>query len=434
LDKKIEFSTRNYDFLFCRNNNIPKRERKTGIRSSGAKTGRIEESKAGVISLFDSKDVSKQQLKTPVKKPDVISTNLSENIKIHSNLSEKAMLENFDMYFECCKLYFYFLNKDVSLSENKGLYSMSLDKHYVELKILLQNLISKFEKKNEYVRKNLFKLIYYQSEGYEKVGVTESTKLRKILLINNTCRFYEHEFFMQIMDKYLNEKNQPRKAEVFEQYTYSSKVTAIKSFINQDCYQRFFNMVSNLHSIDLEIFKKWGCIFFFMRCGLLEDCIKYLQESRISVDDEFKFIEVLLKKQQLNEDFSESEYTKLNEILKTFSKGEIRNPYRLGVIVLLSKTTHKSFSIFVPTFDDYIWFHLKILNISETNEIIREKIFNFNYSLSEFQKFVLEINPQHFTNADTLDYVRVLSLLSRPYLAFVYMKREFVIYMKIITS
>ena len=80
----------------------------------------------------------------------------------------------------------------------------------------------------------------------------------------------------------------------------------------------------------------------------------------------------------------------------------------MGVIVILSQSIHKGFSVFLPTFDDYIWFHLKIINISDKNEFLRDKILNFNYSLKDFQNLVSDISPQHFTNSDKLDYVRVI--------------------------
>ena len=407
IDKKIEDSLRNYDFLFCRNSNIPKFEKKSGTKTSVSKKIKNEESKLGSSVFFESKETANLQIGTPVKKLDNLSASFCENINMQPSLSEESLGENFDFYYDSFKFYFYFLIKNVSISDKKGLYSLHIDKHFVEIKILLQNLILKFDKKNDYLRKNLYKLIHYQFCAFDKQELSE-TKINKKLIISNTCRYYEDEYFLQIMDKFLNEKSYPQKAEMFEEYNYSTKLNAIKYYVNQESYQRFFNIASNLHNVELDSFKRWGCIFYFLRCGMIEDSIKFINEYKISMDEEFKLIENLLKKLQLNEDYSELEFSKLNEIIKTFNKGDIKNPYRLGVIVILSQSIHKGFSVFLPTFDDYIWFHLKIINISDKNEFLRDKILNFNYSLKDFQNLVSDISPQHFTNSDKLDYVRVI--------------------------
>ena len=308
-------------------------------------------------------------------------------IKINEQFLYKNADDNelFDLYVY--NLQDFFNYKTHTISKTTGKKSTNLNDDKIELHKTIQRFISVFKTN----RKSIFELLLNQLDN----------KLSTFNILTSTIKYYEKDFYYKI-------------AQGVKKHTYIEKLQLIEEYISQILYGKFSSFFNS--NIKDEIIL-WTKIFYFIRCGLIEDCIQFISDTETFFPN---LNELLLFKKCLiainnKQNIELTDYQYLVTYLNIDDK--INNPYKHACFVYMTKKNQQLNDNLLNDYNDYIWFHLHIINIYDDSyqNIIQSNRTNIKYiQLKEFQKYILSIKPNDLitsTNNIHLDYVKCLMSL-----------------------
>lgn len=356
----------------------------------------------------DSTNVSSLILNNLRKSRNVLNLNQNESI-----------IQLFDTYYESMKYYFYFKTKgemvtnisnfSFSQSEVSKFNSSTNKANLYPLTYTIQNLINYFSglsKDNS--RKNFFDLLLHQVSPpkYSSKNPMELT-VNDILI--NTTNYYEQDF----LKKVLNLSSETFELNYLKEIDYNSKLRAIENYVNSIIYGKLITSSKDRNIEELGKLKLWGMIYYLIRSGLEEECLRFLSECSINYDDieisNFQTIYNQIAK-KLPIDFEL--YASMMEGLKSKHESEL-NPFRHCCFVLVTKVSQTVNDNILENLEDYIWFHLKLIIDNENYKKLREdNIFNAKFfTLKEFQDYIKRYAPENFesgSNEMNIDYAKCL--------------------------
>ena len=303
---------------------------------------------------------------------------------IPNEISEYNNLNLFDQYFK--SLENYFRNKCFS-PETTGLQ---------EIKNSIQNLSEKLSMN----RRSLYELIQYQISNYP---ITTNN------ILKSTIKYYEDKYYEKLSQyKQLND--------------YKSKKDIIDDHVRVIIYSKFSNEIGSNNKNDLFT---WGKVFYFIRCGFIEECIKFINKSPNTKPDIILFSSILSSDSIKIEDYQ-------NALKFIDENDKINNPFRHACFIYLTKKTTPLNEQLLDDINDYIWFYLNLIYVDKNKYNNIFTIPNLLLPLQEFQKYIFSIKVDDLiqnSESPTLDYIKCLIsiLLYDKALNYISQKKDFIV-------
>jgi hypothetical protein len=305
-------------------------------------------------------EISQFKSITPLKErtdPFNYPTGTLENIKpIASGIED---VEAFDRYFKYMKLYFYYKTNNKILTDNPDMIfnqsELSSSNHIIPVKTVLYYLKDQFDD----FRKSLFTLLFTQ--------IDIKSKLTSRVLLGNTIKFYENEFFKRISRDSHNVHNDKDKIEIISQY------------VNHINWYKL-NISRSQNQDDL---KNWGIVYYLIRSGFQDLALTYAR--KLNKSDMNIFCDVY---SQIvgDKDISRDLYYQLVSVVKSKDEDLARtNPYKYNCFLLVTRLPTAIDFTLLDTQEEYLWFYLRFVNITEN---LNKLGYNEFLTLRELQEYI----------------------------------------------
>lgn len=313
--------------------------------------------------------------------------NIQSDIFIQPNNNFNNDIYNDNQLFEkyYASMYSYFLDK----SSSKNSFNDNDDR--IQMKKAVQSLAFSFNTN----QKKIYDLLFYQLSLNSHNNINNNT-LTTSSLINSSIYYYEKEFY----DK-LNRNNLTKTTD------YSSKVKLIEEYTYQVLYSKFSNEINSNNKDEILL---WAKIFYFLRCGFLNECSKYINNANFPLPELSLFSSVLSSNKIMIED-----YQHLIGFLNPNDK--LTNPFKHACFVYITKKNQPLNDNLLDDINDYIWFHLCLINYNEgkySNVNSNNNLGIKFVTLEEFQKYILSLSPNDLVTESSnvvIDYVKCLMSL-----------------------
>jgi len=350
----------------------------------------------------------------------LILNNLRKTRNILNLNQDESIIQVFDAYFENMKSYFYYKSKNEMVTDNNNFifnpseiskFNSSTNKsNLYPLIYSISGLINYFSQVNkDNSRKNFFDLFIHQitPSNFYSCNTMELTVNE---MLKNTTSYYEQEFLRKVLN--LSGENLIRIE--LNNIDYSTKLRAIENYVNSIIYGKLLISSSDRNIEEIEKLKLWGIIYYLLRCGLEEECLKFIVENskNFSHDIEISYFHSILNQIVRDTPINLDLYAQIMDGIKNKSESEI-NPFRHCCYVLVTKISQTVNESILENLEDYIWFHLKlIIESNNFNKLKEENFLNAKfYTLKEFQDYIRRSAPDNFessSNQVQLDYAKCL--------------------------
>ena len=320
----------------------------------------------------------------------------NNDINNEYNNSEKNLFEFYSDIIT--KSYFtkqnlnYSSSKNINNNNNFNLSNLETIKNIV-------NYLKLNFKKN---RKNLFTLLFQQ---------ISSNPLTTNNIIKNTIKFYEELF----KEKLINGIPYPLNS-------YENIKKAVEEYSQIIIYSNYQN-ISQTNNNDLFL---WGKIYYFLRGGFFNECIRFINENKnYNNKPELNSFYIILNKyyfikyneekdEDINDNNNEEEEKLLMQIYEFLMNPQNNlkesNPFQHTCLTLITKKHNILNNFILEDFNDYIWFHLNIIN---SDKQIYKKIINDEkniLTLKHFQDHIINTNKEEIikkSNNFFIDYLQI---------------------------
>jgi hypothetical protein len=268
--------------------------------------------------------------------------------------------ETFDRYFKYMKLFFYFKTFHKIIPENPDMIfsqsELSGSNHVIPIKTVLYYLKDQFDD----FRKNLFALLFTQIDN--RVRLTSRS------LLVNTIKFYENQFFKKLSK------------ESGVVYTDKDKIEIISQHVNHINYYK----INVTRSMKQDKLKNWGIIYYLIRSGFEDLALTYarkLNDTDLSIFSDV-YSQVIYNK-EINSDL----YSQLVTVIKSKDEDLTKtNPYKYYCLMLATRIPIAIDYTLLDTQEEYLWFYLKFVNITDNLNNIGYGDF---LTLKELQDYIL---------------------------------------------
>ena len=303
---------------------------------------------------------------------------------IPNEISEYNSNYLFDQYFKCLEPYF--RNKCIS-PETTGIQEV-------------KNSIQSLSENLSVNRKIIYELLKYQISNQP---ITTNN------IIKSTITYFENQYFDKLSKFKLSND-------------YISRKNLIDDHIRVIIYSKFSNEIGSYNKNDLFT---WGKIFYFIRCGFFNECIRFINESSSSKPDITLFGSILSSDSIKMEDYQ-------NAIKFIDKNDKINNPFRHACFIFLTKKNSPLNDQLLDDINDYIWFYLNLIYVDEDKY---DNIFsnqNTLLSLKEFQNYITSIKVEDLiqnSESPAMDYVKCLLsiLLYDNALNYISQRKEYIV-------
>ena len=383
-----------------------------------------------------------------------------ENKQMGINVKEKKpkLLEDFYFYFKHMKKYFCYMLTghldDTTGYEAEGKEFIHLNKFFKSILFSISNDLKKNMNTNKIfhfetqvqvntsfdeLNKSKIKLFGLLDRYFSNICSGENyLKEKKVFgVVVNSVKFLQSNFFMSIisndeeyekrLNKHTNEVyNDPNFKLIYnnsEKYSFHSvshssvnledneKIKFIESYVNNTLFKKDY--IKKIDFVNKKELISWAKIFYILRCGF--DSILNVYLKSYSSSEETQALLVLTEfnsyvnskyistaQQSLKEDmgFYQKNYKILLSYYNNLEKERQKNPFQIAVISIVLKISTEIDREFFDSMDDYFWYYLRIisvsednivnfsLNINETSESLKENKLN----LEDFQEFIINSN------------------------------------------
>jgi hypothetical protein len=254
-------------------------------------------------------------------------------------------------------------------------------------------------------RKNLFSLLFNQ---------ISSNPFTSKNIIKNTIKFYEDLFKEKLINGIPYNLN-----------SYENIKKAIEDYSQIVIYSNYQN-ISQTNNNDLFL---WGKIYYFLRGGFFNECIQFINENKNYNNNNRELISFLLilnkynflnfneeNEEELinnNNEDEESIIENLMEIYKILMNPQNnlkeKNPFQHICFTLITKKHNILNNFILEDFNDYIWFHLNIINSEK--KIYKKIIDDENVlTLKMLQNHIINANKDEIikkSNNFFIDYLQI---------------------------
>ena len=303
---------------------------------------------------------------------------------IPNEISEYNSNYLFDQYFKCLEPYF--RNKCIS-PETTGIQEV-------------KNSIQSLSENLSVNRKIIYELLKYQISNQP---ITTNN------IIKSTITYFENQYFDKLSKFKLSND-------------YISRKNLIDDHIRVIIYSKFSNEIGSYNKNDLFT---WGKIFYFIRCGFFNECIRFINESSSSKPDITLFGSILSSDSIKMEDYQ-------NAIKFIDKNDKINNPFRHACFIFLTKKNSPLNDQLLDDINDYIWFYLNLIYVDKSKYNNIFTIQNSLLPIQEFQKYIFSIKVEDLiqnSESPTLDYIKCLMsiLLYEKALNYISQKKDFIV-------
>ena len=346
------------------------------------------------FNFFDSNRKNFIEISNSKKSNLFINDNNNKNITFdNNNYNENDSEKNlFEFYSEIITNNF----SKQNLNDNN--YNLS---NLETIKNIVKYLSLNFKKN----RKNLFSLLFNQ---------ISSNPFTSKNIIKNTIKFYEDLFKEKLINGIPYNLN-----------SYENIKKAIEDYSQIVIYSNYQN-ISQTNNNDLFL---WGKIYYFLRGGFFNECIQFINENKNYNNNNRELISFLLilnkynflnfneeNEEELinnNNEDEESIIENLMEIYKILMNPQNnlkeKNPFQHICFTLITKKHNILNNFILEDFNDYIWFHLNIINSEK--KIYKKIIDDENVlTLKNFQNHIINANKEEIikkSNNFFIDYLQI---------------------------
>ena len=254
-------------------------------------------------------------------------------------------------------------------------------------------------------RKNLFSLLFNQ---------ISSNPFTSKNIIKNTIKFYEDLFKEKLINGIPYNLN-----------SYENIKKAIEDYSQIVIYSNYQN-ISQTNNNDLFL---WGKIYYFLRGGFFNECIQFINENKnynnnnrelisfLLILNKYNFLNFNEENEELinnnNNEDEESIIENLMEIYKILMNPQNnlkeKNPFQHICFTLITKKHNILNNFILEDFNDYIWFHLNIINSEK--KIYKKIIDDENVlTLKMLQNHIINANKDEIikkSNNFFIDYLQI---------------------------
>jgi len=339
-----------------------------------------------INSTILGKDTNNMKVNSKINmlKDNNIITKNNFFLGIPNEISEYNNFNLFDQYFK--SLENYFRNKCLS-PQSTGLQEIT-------------NSIQNLSENLSINRKSIYELLQYQISIYP---ITTNN------ILKSTIKYYE--------DKYYEKLSQYKKIN-----DYKTKKDIIDDHIRVIIYSKFSNEIGSNNKNDLFT---WGKIFYFIRCGFINECVQFINKSSTTKPDIILFSSILSSDSIKIEDYQ-------NAMKFIDENDKINNPFRHACFIYLTKKTTPLNDQLLDDINDYIWFYLNLIYVDKSKYNNIFTIQNSLLPIQEFQKYIFSIKVEDLiqnSESPTLDYIKCLMsiLLYEKALNYISQKKDFIV-------
>ena len=255
-------------------------------------------------------------------------------------------------------------------------------------------------------RKNLFSLLFNQ---------ISSNPFTSKNIIKNTIKFYENLFKEKLINGIPYNLN-----------SYENIKKAIEEYSQIVIYSNYQN-ISQTNNNDLFL---WGKIYYFLRAGFFNECIQFINENKnynnnrelisfLLILNKYNFINFNEENEEddlIDNNNNEDEETIIENLMEIYKilmnpQNNLKetNPFQHICFTLITKKHNILNNFILEDFNDYIWFHLNIIN---SEKKIYKKIIDDEgvLTLKKFQNHIINANKEDIikkSNNFFIDYLQI---------------------------
>lgn len=257
----------------------------------------------------------------------------------------------------------------------------------IQMQIAVQSLSSSFISN----QKSIYDLLFYQL-SLNSHNNNSKNVLSTSSLINSSICYYEKDFYDRLCRNNINKTTNNN---------YNTKLKLIEEYTYQKLYSKYSNEINGNNKDEIII---WAKIFYFLRCGFINECSKFIEDSNLSYPELSFFSTVLTSNKIKRED-----YQTLKKFLNPNDKEY--NSFKHACLVYITKNHQPLNDYLLDDFNDYMWFHLNLINYNDDK--YRDLTANNAevVTLEKFQKYILSISPSDLiieSSNIVIDYTKCL--------------------------
>lgn len=257
-------------------------------------------------------------------------------------------------------------------------------------------------------------LMELTNESEAKFSQEQSFKDNNKLVVNKSKAFLQHQFFQYVEEIYNKEDNK-------EEFKPSTNVNKIRFFIKKIVSK------SNDNILKVNGLPIWTIIYYLLRSGLYSEVVKFVNDNSDVFNKFDKNFPTYLKdylkdnKFKLSPNLHERINKEFNQQFSMVEDFKKIDPYKYCIYKIIGKCdlSKKNLpSIINLTIEDWLWFHLSIIN--EDSDKDNDLIFE-NYRLINLQKQIISIGVNKLNNSSNNPmYLKCLVLVGLYELAIKY--------------
>ncbi|KAG5438139.1 hypothetical protein PCANB_002990 [Pneumocystis canis] len=256
-------------------------------------------------------------------------------------------------------------------------------------------LLSKMVQENDYLNNIAFSKVTNERQFVSYIDNPSSKSEMYKKIVAGAKSFLELQFF-SLIEREISKH--PHDAKLGGVPSVENKIRAylnIKFMKNGKWIKKNLEIINNIPI--------WAFLFYFMRCGYLEEAVQYTLKHENLFQKIEKTFPVYIKAYssspngKLPRQLNDRLHAEYNQRIRFVT--EMSDPYKYVIYKIIGRCelSKKSLSEVLPLAEDYMWLQLSLVRtIQDSGELIHER-----YTLEDVQKTLLSFGAKHFNPKGT---------------------------------
>ncbi|EMG51057.1 hypothetical protein G210_3411 [Candida maltosa Xu316] len=242
---------------------------------------------------------------------------------------------------------------------------------------------------------------YAKTSQEQKYFGTPKSELNGVI-VDNSITYLQQEFYNYVDELYVKDSSKPDK------FSPATNINKISYFIHQIVLKGDPELINKTLSVNGTPI--WALVFYLIRAGLYFDALELVLRNRELFNKFDKNFPVYIKNyvdnknhvlpSELNERLHKEFNQQFQFIINDVDTSINYDPYKYSVYKIIGKCdlSNKSLPSSINlSIEDWVWFHLSIIN--ENQPGAESNLVFENYNLSDFQNKIIQLGPKNFLSS-----------------------------------